>query len=116
MDKADLVKLSEKYRKKAADAFMNYQDTGIPRYDRERRNAEDMADALDMAVNAADEHAFCGHLKAEFLWLAGKAESAVMRNAPKDELVEILKEVVSTAVTYCHYASEEAALRGGDRR
>lgn len=116
MDKAYIMKLSEKYRKKAADAYMNYQDTGISRYDRERRNAEDMADAFDMAVNAADEHAFCGHLKAEFLWLAGKAESAVMRNAPKDELVEILEEVVSSAVLHCNYARSETTFGGGARR
>lgn len=116
MDKADLMNLSEKYRKKAEDAFANYQGTGIARYEREYRNADDMAEAFAMAANASEDHTSYMHLKAEFLWLAGKAESAVTRNAPKDELEEILKEVVSAAVTYCHYERKEVVRRGGDRR
>ena len=107
MDKADLSKLADKYRKKAEAAFENYQGTGLSRYDRERRNAEDMADAFDMAANAADEHAFCGHLKAELLWHAGQAERALANDASKEDLAELLKAVISTAVTFCHYAKRE---------
>ena len=57
MDRSELEKLAERYQQKADRAFENYQDTGLRRYDTERNNMEDLADALRMAANAADEHA-----------------------------------------------------------
>lgn len=56
MDKKTLETLAERYQKRADRAFENYQETGIKRYDTERNNMEDLADALRMAANAADEH------------------------------------------------------------
>ena len=55
MDKKTLEALAERYQKRADHAFENYQETGIKRYDTERNNMEDLADALRMAANAADE-------------------------------------------------------------
>lgn len=57
MDGNELEKLAERYQQRADRAFENYQETGIKRYDTERNNMEDLADALRMAANAADEHA-----------------------------------------------------------
>ena len=53
MDRSELEKLAERYQQKADRAFENYQDTGLRRYDTERNNMEDLADALRMAANAA---------------------------------------------------------------
>ena len=39
LSKAELEVLTEKYEAKAERAYQNYQETGISRYDRERRNA-----------------------------------------------------------------------------
>lgn len=44
MSKAELEVLVEKYEAKAERAFRNFQDTGIRRHDRERRNAEELTD------------------------------------------------------------------------
>lgn len=45
MDRSELEKLAERYQQKADRAFENYQDTGLRRYDTERNNMEDLADA-----------------------------------------------------------------------
>lgn len=114
MDKQQLLNLSDKYREKAEKAFENYQSTGITRYDRERRNAEDMADAFSMAAGAADEHAHYIHLRAELIWLAGQAEKAVTGDAPKERLADVLRDVISAAVTYCNYAKRDDTAGGGN--
>lgn len=52
LSKAELDALVEKYEAKAARAYQNYQETGITRYDREHRNADDLASAMRMAASA----------------------------------------------------------------
>lgn len=56
MEKEKIKKLIATYDKKAETAYMNYQNTGVTRYDTARRNAEELADALRLALNAKDEH------------------------------------------------------------
>lgn len=56
MRKAELIKLANKYQNKADRAYRNHQETGITRYDNERRKAEDLADALNIAANAVEDH------------------------------------------------------------
>ena len=56
LSKAELEVLTEKYEAKAERAYQNYQETGISRYDRERRNAEELADAMRMAAQASDDY------------------------------------------------------------
>lgn len=56
LSKAELEALAERYEAKAGRAYMNYQETGISRYDRERRNAEDLASAMRMAASASDDY------------------------------------------------------------
>ena len=54
LTKAELQRLAEKQEAKAERTFQLYQETGIARYDRERRNAEDLADALFAAADAIE--------------------------------------------------------------
>ena len=54
MNKEELIKLANKYQVKADNAYAIYQVTGISRYDRERRNAEDIAEVLRAAANASE--------------------------------------------------------------
>lgn len=93
MDKETLEKLADKYQQKADRAFDNYQETGAKRYYTERENAEDLADALRMAANAADEHAEYLGLKAALAQLFGMAQM-VKYAAPesKEEMVNGLVE------------------------
>lgn len=56
MTKDELLKMIERLDDKARRNEENYQATGTQRYDYERYRAEQMADALRMALNAKDEH------------------------------------------------------------
>lgn len=107
LSKEELGKLAAKYQDKANRAYQNYQATGISRYDRERRNAEDMAEALRAAASAAEEHSALGSLRAEFVWIAGQADKALAEDAPKEKLAEILENIISYASATCHYARRE---------
>lgn len=113
LSKEELAKLAAKYQLKADKAYNDYQATGISRYDRERRNAEDMAEALCAAANAADEHVLLGHLRAEFVWYAGRADAALAENAPREKLAEILENIITSAAVFCHYARRERPSEKG---
>ncbi len=114
INKDELGRLAARYQVKADRAYMNYQETGISRYDRERRNNEDMAEALRMAISAADDHMVLGHLRAEIVWLASEADKALAENEPRDKLAGILESLVSAASVYCHYARcERPSEKGG---
>ena len=113
LSKDDLGKLAAKYQEKADRAYDNYQATGISRYDRERRNAEDMAEALRAAANAADEHVQLGHLRAEFVWYASRADAALAENAPREKLAEILEQIITAAAVSCNYARRERPSEKG---
>lgn len=76
MTEEKLYAMAEKYQAKADRAYQSYQETEITRYDRERRNAEELADALRMAAGAADDHLKLTRLRVEVSDLAGLAERA----------------------------------------
>ena len=113
ISKEDLAKLAAKYQAKADRAYQNYQETGISRYDRERRNAEDLAEALRAAMNAVEEHQLLTSLKAEFVWRASRADEALAENAPREKLAEILEGIVTSAAVFCHYARRERPSEKG---
>lgn len=95
MSKTELEALIEKYEGKAKRAYRNYQDTGITRYDWERRNAEKLASAFRMAADSADEHAALIAMKSELCYLANCARRADTEEKAKS----VLRELVSYAGT-----------------
>lgn len=107
MTRDELTKLAEKYRAKADHAYNVYQETGIARYDRERRNAEDMADAFGAAANAVDDYALLCQLRAVFVFFASQADTALAENAPREKLAGILEHIITYAAVTCHYAWRE---------
>ena len=107
LSKERLGTLADRYQGKADRAYQNYQETGISRYDWERRNAEDLADALRAAANASEEHESLGFLRAEIVWYAGKADKALAEDAPREKLAEILESFISFAAVSCNYARQE---------
>lgn len=89
MNQKELEALAEKYQKKADTAYQNYQETGTTRYDRERRINEELAEALRMAANAADDHAKLIHMRATVTDLAAEAEH--IGNMPEDRKATALE-------------------------
>ena len=100
LSKAELEALAERYEAKAGRAYMNYQETGISRYDREHRNAEDLASAMRMAAAASDDYSRLVNLRCSVAMEASKAQAAMRE--PEDKRMEAmekaLKNLVSLAV------------------
>lgn len=106
IDKKDLEKLIERYDKKAETAFRNYQETGMGRYDTECRNAEDMAEALRAAYNAAAEHETLISLRAQIILWASQADDLVRQLFPP-AVESMLLDIVAYAEVMCHYKKRE---------
>lgn len=93
MNHNELTALADKYQHKAEKAYQNYQETGITRYDRERRQNEDLAESLRMAANAADEHSALIHLRAAVASLAYEAKRVeFMPEEQRDKARETLRK------------------------
>lgn len=99
MDRKSLEALADKYQAKADQAYRNHQETGISRYDNERRKNEDLADAMRMAAAASDEHHALVHLRGAVASLA--AEAKRIEFIPEDQKLKALeglrKSLISSA-------------------
>lgn len=77
MDNARIAQLRDQYRARADTAYKNYQDSGDSRYYRTKNRAEDIADALQIALDAADDHNRTLDLRACLSTLANKAQRII---------------------------------------
>lgn len=106
MTKVELIALSERWRAKADRAMERYQEDGLPRHNREREQAQDLADALQIAASAADDHSELVSLRGAVYCLAVKAHAAVDaldapdRASDRDILTDLARNVISTARLY----------------
>ena len=100
MDKKSLEALAEKYQKKADKSSQMYQETGITRYGTEARNNEDLADALWMAVNAADDHATLISMRGTLSNMASRAEAAGRKDISKSDYEELVSALLRDLAAY----------------
>ena len=106
MTKAEITALAEHWQDKAYLAMDRYQESGLARYNREREQAEDMAEALRIAANAADDHSKLISLRGAVYCLAVKAHAAVDaldapdRASDRDILTDLARNIISTARLY----------------
>lgn len=83
-----------------------YQESGLARHNREREQAEDLANALRIAANAADDHDELISLRGAVCCLAVKAHAAIDalavpdRASDRDILTDLARNVISTARMY----------------
>lgn len=96
MKREELEKLASKYQEKADKAFTNYQETGMTRYDRERRNAEDLAEALRMAARAAEDAHRLVDLKVTLSEYGYKA-SMIVDHGTEPEAMKLCRELAASA-------------------
>lgn len=95
----ELEAMIERYDAKAETAYRNYQETGMSRYDRERTRNEDLADALRMALNAADDHSAAVDLRCNLVDLGHRAQ-VVLRDCDAmlpDAVEKLLRDVAASA-------------------
>lgn len=106
MTKVEIIALAERWQAKADRAMERYQEDGLPRHNREREQAQDMADALQIAASAADDHSELVSLRGTVNQLAVKAHAAVDaldapdRASDRDILTDLARNVISTARLY----------------
>ena len=104
MNKADLERMADRYQAKADKAYMNYQETGMSRYDREQRNYDDLAMALRVAASASDDHAQLISMRCDLGLLGAKAQDLLatpLYDAYQDGRIRVfLGDVMAVASTY----------------
>lgn len=106
MTKVELITLAERWQAKADRAMDRYQEDGLARHNREREQAQDLADALQIAASAADDHSELISLRGAVYCLAVKAHAAVDaldapdRSSDRDILTDLARNVISTARLY----------------
>lgn len=106
MTKVEIIALAEHWQAKADRAMARYQEDGLARHNREREQAQDLADALRVAANAADDHSELISLRGAVYCLAVKAHAAVdaldvpYRAADRDILTDLARNIISTARLY----------------
>ena len=102
MNRERIEKLCEQHRKKADRNFRNYQETGEPRYERESRTAEEIADALSIALNHVDEHDKYICLKIAVADLAHQADG-LLHDGDRSKYGDHLQKLINLAVSMCSY-------------
>lgn len=106
MTKVEIVALAERWQAKADRTLERYQESGLARHNREREQAQDLADALQIAASAADDHSELISLRGAVYCLAVKAHAAVDaldapdRASDRDILTDLARNVISTARLY----------------
>lgn len=106
MTKVEIVALAEHWQTKADRAMKRYQESGLPRHNREREQAEDLANALRIAANAADDHSELIGLRCSLILLTNKSHAALNaldvpdRASDRDILTDLARNIISTARLY----------------
>lgn len=104
--KETIEKMIDQADDRAERAYRNYQETGTQRYKREQEKAEDLADALRMALSAYDDHTKLRALKAELITLGTDAHKALTDGSQEAE-EQNLRQIVSIAKLYAGLQIEE---------
>lgn len=106
MTKVEIVALAERWQAKADRAMERYQEDGLAHHNREREQAKDLADALQIAASAADDHSELVSLRGTVNQLAVKAHEALDSMSepeqPSDRtiLTGLARNVISAARLY----------------
>ena len=106
MTKVEIVALAERWRAKADRAMARYQESGLARHNREREQAEDLAEALRIAANAADDHSELIGLHCSLILLTNKSHAVLNaldtpdRASDRDILTDLARNIISTARLY----------------
>lgn len=96
MDKAELLKLADKYQTKAATDLEKYQETGLQKYYTSSCRNEDMETALRMAANASDDKCELVAIKGQLMELASRAQKILEM---KGEIKELMQQTMMVELT-----------------
>lgn len=102
MTKTEAEKNSDKYHGLADRAYLKHQESGDARYYREQQRYEDIAEAFGLAAEAVEDVQKYRELKAELLYLAGRADRAI-ETPDITRMGGILDGVIAVAKVYAGY-------------
>ena len=120
MTKLEIIALAEKWEAAAQRAEARYQDSGAARHLREKEQAEDLAAALWMAADAADDHEALIGMRAALNGLAAKAHAALDALPAADRaddrtiLTDLARSIISDARVYG--VDSQLAPSGGEKQ
>lgn len=99
MNKERLETFINRYHRIAKRAYFNYQDSGVSRYYTTYNNNEEIAEALEIALSAEEDHNKLLDLRSLLSELATKAERAQIRGDNYDpaEMRKILQQIIVAA-------------------
>ena len=106
MTKLEIIALAEKWEAAAQRAEARYQDSGAARHLREKEQSEDLAAALWMAADAADDHDALIGMRVALNSLAAKAHAALDALPAEDRaddriiLTDLARSIISDARVY----------------
>ena len=106
MTKVEIIALAARWPANADRALDRYPADGLARHNREREQAQDMADALQIAASAADDHSELVSLRGTVNQLAVKAHEALdsmsepEQSSDRTILTGLARKVISAARLY----------------
>lgn len=102
MDKAELLKLADKYQTKAAADIEKYQETGLQKYYTSSCRNEDMETALRMAANASDDKYKLVAIRGQLMDLARRAQEILEMQGEIKELMQqtMMEQLMRDIVAY----------------
>ena len=98
MDKAKIEALRDRYSARADRNYRNYQETGVSRYSWQQRQAADIVDLANLALNAADTATRYGDLKCSVSRMASEAGN-ILHNWDEAAAKTLLKRMYRSAVS-----------------
>lgn len=96
MDYKRIAELRDQYRRRSEVAYQSYQESGVPRYLATHTRAEDISEALEIALDAADEHNSLIDMRALITDLALEAQRLI-RSGDGVDIRTFLKRVEAEA-------------------
>ena len=102
-----LDELIQKYEKTAEKQFQNYQETGLRRYEKAYEDAQDLADTLRMARDAAEDHQKMLNYQSTISIWGSRAQSIKYPENDPEGAEQLIKDVAAMARVYGLLKREE---------
>lgn len=92
MDKAQIEALRDRYNAMSERNYRYYQETGMSRYARQQKQADDIVDLANLALNAVDTAHAYSNLRGDFSSIASKA-GRVVHGGRQEDAMKLLGEI-----------------------
>lgn len=99
MTREEIEDFIEKQSKIYHRNFMNYQESGLTRYERAAQKADELIDLANQALAAVDDHQMVGNLRSELSHIGNRA-IRILHNRDENAMIQLLKDIKAIAKSY----------------